>query len=241
MLQHATPAITRAWPASGVFGTPQTVQLFTDRQAVIYYTTDGSEPTLDSPRYTDPVRLEGSLQLRYFSVDPYGNREAAREERYEIQPQAPTIMLRTISGFDVEARRRWCLPGRAIPQDTTISSIGQSARADRRPARSPARRSAWRSDPAREGQADRCHRIAAWRRVRLRKSCASRHVLDQNPSFLQFVERCGLTPGSQLIVESRDPERGGGGRETNRCAERDVRTRCGGEDPRDRRRARVYG
>ena len=103
MLQHATPAITRAWPASGVFGTPQTVQLFTDRQAVIYYTTDGSEPTLESPRYTDPVRLEGSLQLRYFSVDPYGNREAAREERYEIRPQAPTIMLRTISGFDVES------------------------------------------------------------------------------------------------------------------------------------------
>jgi hypothetical protein len=30
-------------------------------------------------------------------------------------------------------------------------------------------------------------------------------VLDQNPSFLQFVEKCGLTPGTEVIVESRDP------------------------------------
>ncbi|MBC8109046.1 MAG: ferrous iron transport protein A, partial [Anaerolineae bacterium] len=26
-----------------------------------------------------------------------------------------------------------------------------------------------------------------------------------NPSFLQFVDRRGLTPGTNLIVESRDP------------------------------------
>jgi DtxR family Mn-dependent transcriptional regulator len=39
----------------------------------------------------------------------------------------------------------------------------------------------------------------------LRKRLRVARVLDQNPSFLQFVERCGLTPGSQLVVESRDP------------------------------------
>jgi len=39
----------------------------------------------------------------------------------------------------------------------------------------------------------------------LRKRLRVTRVLDQNPSFLQFVERCGLTPGSQLVVESRDP------------------------------------
>ena len=99
---HATPAITRAWPASGVFGTPQTVQLFTERAAVIYYTTDGSEPTLNASRYTTPLRLEGATQLRYFSVDAYGNREAVRQDHYDITPQVPTITLRTIAGFDVE-------------------------------------------------------------------------------------------------------------------------------------------
>jgi DtxR family Mn-dependent transcriptional regulator len=29
-------------------------------------------------------------------------------------------------------------------------------------------------------------------------------VMDQNPSFLQFVERCGLTPGTSVTVESRE-------------------------------------
>jgi DtxR family Mn-dependent transcriptional regulator len=29
-------------------------------------------------------------------------------------------------------------------------------------------------------------------------------VVDQDPPFLQFVNRCGLTPGVTLIVESRD-------------------------------------
>src|SRR5213080_4287664 len=30
-------------------------------------------------------------------------------------------------------------------------------------------------------------------------------VIDQNPAFLQFVNRCGLTPGTPVIVEHRDP------------------------------------
>ena len=47
------------------------------------------------------------------------------------------------------------------------------------------------------------HRSLATCEIRKRLRVA--RVLDQNPSFLQFVERCGLTPGSQLIVESRDP------------------------------------
>lgn len=30
-------------------------------------------------------------------------------------------------------------------------------------------------------------------------------VVDQEPAFLQFVERCGLMPGTLVTVESRDP------------------------------------
>jgi DtxR family Mn-dependent transcriptional regulator len=29
-------------------------------------------------------------------------------------------------------------------------------------------------------------------------------VLDQNPAFLQFLDRCGLTPGTAITVESRE-------------------------------------
>ena len=95
---HATPATTRAWPAGGVFGQPQQVTLFTERPTTIHFTTDGSLPTLDSPRYTTPLSIDRDTVLHYFSVDAYGNREAPHQERYEIHPQAPTIALQTLSG-----------------------------------------------------------------------------------------------------------------------------------------------
>ena len=41
--------------------------------------------------------------MRYFSVDPYGNRETPRQERYDIGAQVPTLTLRTVSSFDVES------------------------------------------------------------------------------------------------------------------------------------------
>ncbi len=30
-------------------------------------------------------------------------------------------------------------------------------------------------------------------------------VLDQDPPFLQFIERCGLTPGTGILVKAHDP------------------------------------
>ena len=98
---QATPVLTRAWPAGGVFGRPQTVTLFTDRPATIYYTRDGSVPTLDASRYTTPLTIERDTVLRYFSLDAYGNREEPQQEHYTIQPQTPTIQLQTLSGYAV--------------------------------------------------------------------------------------------------------------------------------------------
>lgn len=31
-------------------------------------------------------------------------------------------------------------------------------------------------------------------------------VIDQEPSFLQFINRCGLTPGVEVVVEQRDAQ-----------------------------------
>jgi hypothetical protein len=101
LLVQATAATTRTWPAGGVFGRPQTVTLLTDRPASMYFTTDGSLPTLHSPRYTTPLRIERDTVLHYFSLDAYGNREAPHQERYELHPQAPTIALQSLSGYDV--------------------------------------------------------------------------------------------------------------------------------------------
>jgi DtxR family Mn-dependent transcriptional regulator len=39
----------------------------------------------------------------------------------------------------------------------------------------------------------------------LRVALRVARITDQDPAFLQFVERCGLRPGVTLTVESRDP------------------------------------
>jgi hypothetical protein len=101
LLVYATPATTRAWPAGGVFGTPQRVTLFTTRPATIYYTTDGSAPTIRSRQYTEPIRLSRSTVLRYFSIDPYGHREPLGQEQYDIRPQVPTVTLQALSTYEV--------------------------------------------------------------------------------------------------------------------------------------------
>jgi DtxR family Mn-dependent transcriptional regulator len=38
----------------------------------------------------------------------------------------------------------------------------------------------------------------------LNRPCRIARVLDQDPAFLQFVERCGLMPGVNVTVEVRD-------------------------------------
>lgn len=97
--RHVRAPTTRAWPGGGVFGAPQTVHLLSERPATIYYTTDGSEPTPDAIRYTDPIRIEQMTQLRYFSVDAYGNRESPQQGEYDVRRQAPSITLLTLSGY----------------------------------------------------------------------------------------------------------------------------------------------
>ena len=57
--------------------------------------------------------------------------------------------------------------------------------------------------PAKGKPIDVAHRSLAT--CELRKRVRVARILDQNPSFLQFVDRCGLTPGAELMVESRDP------------------------------------
>ncbi|MFA6296544.1 MAG: glycosyl hydrolase family 18 protein [Patescibacteria group bacterium] len=50
----------------------------------IYYTLDGSTPTISSTKYSSAFRIFNDKTLKFFSVDSLGNQEIVRTENYNI-------------------------------------------------------------------------------------------------------------------------------------------------------------
>jgi hypothetical protein len=86
------PTVT-ATPAGGSFATSQAVTLSASEPANIFFTTDGSIPTVDSPSYTGTLTLTGTTTLRFIGRDPAGNVSAPVAHAY----------TRTTSGGDTTA------------------------------------------------------------------------------------------------------------------------------------------
>lgn len=78
------PPRTVASPKGGKFLHPVSVRLRTEEGAQIYFTVDGSDPTEDSSRYTDPIALHRDTTLKFFALDKAGNWEEVRVQRYRI-------------------------------------------------------------------------------------------------------------------------------------------------------------
>jgi DtxR family Mn-dependent transcriptional regulator len=57
--------------------------------------------------------------------------------------------------------------------------------------------------PSASGDVEEAH-LESLATCELRVQQQIARVIDQDPPFLQFVNRCGLTPGVQVTVESRD-------------------------------------
>lgn len=80
-----TPATSSLTPGGRQFDSPTGMRFETSEPATVYYTTDGSRPTLQSPRYKQTEFREGGEELwvdktttfKWFSVDAAGNVEPA--------------------------------------------------------------------------------------------------------------------------------------------------------------------
>ena len=62
----AAPAFT---PAAGTFTTPQMVTLSSMTGASIYYTTDGSSPSISSPKYSGPITVAASETISAIAAE----------------------------------------------------------------------------------------------------------------------------------------------------------------------------
>ena len=89
-----TPPTVTTNVKGGVYNTTQTVNLTAaddyDPNPVIYYTTDGSNPTISSEIYTDPITLQINLttrtiiDLKFMAVDLVGNNGEIKTESYVL-------------------------------------------------------------------------------------------------------------------------------------------------------------
>ncbi|MGD8353726.1 MAG: chitobiase/beta-hexosaminidase C-terminal domain-containing protein, partial [Pseudomonadota bacterium] len=78
------PPKTVPYPAPGQYNPPITLELTTEKNAVVHYTRDGTEPTLRSPVYKSPLALNDDVTLKYFAIDSAGNRERTRSGSYTV-------------------------------------------------------------------------------------------------------------------------------------------------------------
>jgi hypothetical protein len=79
-----SPPVTAASPAGGTYGSSISVTLSTNEPAITYYTLDGSIPTVNSLKYSEPITINSSKTVKFFSVDAAGNQEEVKTEVYQI-------------------------------------------------------------------------------------------------------------------------------------------------------------
>lgn len=72
-VEFKKPQMARAVPDSGTFTEPASIELTGPEGCHIYYTWDGSDPTVNSAEYTGPISVpEGNNILSVILVDKYG-------------------------------------------------------------------------------------------------------------------------------------------------------------------------
>lgn len=89
--------------AGGVYGTVQNITLTANEVATIYFSIDGTEPSIGSANTrsgASPVTVQlaaGTTFLKFFAIDSTGNLEAIKSATYTIDLSSPTISLSSSS------------------------------------------------------------------------------------------------------------------------------------------------
>ncbi|WP_029331655.1 Ig-like domain-containing protein [Exiguobacterium oxidotolerans] len=104
---------------SGIEYAGEEVELRATNNAKVYYTTDGTVPTIKSNIYSKPIGLNGRVNLRFFAMDESGNKsEVVEEEYYTYSVDEKIENEETMVGFGV--------PGMKITVNKHGESIGQT-------------------------------------------------------------------------------------------------------------------
>ncbi len=101
ILDTVTP-VTTAVPIPGTYSSiPVLVTLTANEESDIYYTADGTVPTMSSTRYTVPISLDATTTIQYFSVDYAGNVETVKSGTWTIHRDDMVASVMINSGASV--------------------------------------------------------------------------------------------------------------------------------------------
>lgn len=79
-------------PAGGVYNTTKLITLNMSKPGYIYYTTDGTTPTVYNTLYTNPITLDYNTILKYLAVDLAGNKSPVYTDNYTIDMIPPAVV-----------------------------------------------------------------------------------------------------------------------------------------------------
>lgn len=86
-----TPAELKTSVQPGTYTELQTVEILSEDESSIYYTTDGSEPTMDSALYNSKIELKnGTTTIKAFAVNKRGTMGQVHEWEYVLDLPIPT-------------------------------------------------------------------------------------------------------------------------------------------------------
>ena len=102
-LDRVAPTVT-ATPPAGTYTSAQTVTLSVDETADIYYTTDDTDPSVDSPVYVSPIDINETTTLKVMAVDAAGNQSDALTLVYTLQADI-TVTVQTSKGRSLDGVR----------------------------------------------------------------------------------------------------------------------------------------
>lgn len=95
-----SPPIVTASPNGGVFPTSQQVTLSSNETAVIYYTLDGSTPTVSSTVYSSPITISSTTTLKFIGKDTAGNVSTVQSVTFTKQPVTTFPILDSFNRAD---------------------------------------------------------------------------------------------------------------------------------------------
>ncbi|MFP4522538.1 MAG: chitobiase/beta-hexosaminidase C-terminal domain-containing protein, partial [Fibrobacterota bacterium] len=81
----------RVYPEIRTARKPVEISAFSSEPAAIYYTDDGTVPTVSSKLYFRRITVKDSANLKFIAVDSAGNKSGVYSAAFRIRPGAPVV------------------------------------------------------------------------------------------------------------------------------------------------------